>query len=237
MKYMGSKARFSKEILSITLQGRKPNQYYVEPFVGGCNIIDKVQGNRIGSDNNKYLISLWKGLQENRELIMEISRELYSEARTEFNNNRNIKFDNFELGWIGFMGGFNGRFYNGGYSGTHKDRNYVAEQIRNTLKQKELIKDILFFNCDYSNLDIPKESIIYCDIPYQGTKEYDAKNKFDYIRFWDWCRLMSVLGHKVYVSEYNAPIDFECIWEKKVNVSIRPNKTLQQTEKLFRLKQ
>ena len=50
MKYMGSKARFAKEILPITLQGRKPNQYYVEPFVGGCNIMDKVKGNRIGAE-------------------------------------------------------------------------------------------------------------------------------------------------------------------------------------------
>jgi DNA adenine methylase len=236
MKYMGSKARFAKEILPITLTDRKPNQYYVEPFCGGCNIIDKVQGNRIGGDNNKYLIALWKGLQEGRELIMEISKELYNEARTEHNNKTNIKFDDFELGWIGFMGGFNGRFYGGGYSGIHGNRNYIAEQIKNTLKQKELIKKVEFYNCDYSELKIPKESIIYCDIPYQGTKEYDTKNKFNYILFWDWCRKKTNEGHKVYISEYNAPDDFECIWEKKVNVSIRPNKTLQQTEKLFVLR-
>jgi DNA adenine methylase len=167
---------------------------------------------------------------------MEISKELYSEARTEYNNRTNIKFDDFELGWIGFMGGFNGRFYGGGYSGTHGNRNYVAEQIRNTLKQKELIKDVDFYNCNYSELEIPNESIIYCDIPYQGTKEYDTKDKFNHTLFWDWCRKKSAEGHEVYVSEYNAPTDFECIWEKKVNVSIRPNKTLQQTEKLFVLK-
>ena len=95
MKYMGSKARFAKEILPIILQGRKPNQYYVEPFVGGCNIMDKVKGNRIGADSNKYLIALWKGLQDERELIMEISKELYSEARNEYNNRTNIKFDDF----------------------------------------------------------------------------------------------------------------------------------------------
>jgi len=230
MKYMGSKARFAKEILPIILKDRKPNQYYVEPFVGGCNMIDKVKGNRIGSDSNKYLIALWKGLQDGRELIMEISKELYSKARNEYNNQTNINFDDFELGWIGFMGGFNGRFYGGGYSGTHGNRNYVAEQIKNTLNQKEFIKHIEFNNCDYSELEIPKESIIYCDIPYQGTKEYGTK--FNHILFWDWCRKMSKI-HKVYISEYNAPNDFSCIWEKKVNVSIRPDKTLIQTEKLF----
>ena len=233
MKYMGSKARFAKEILAITLQGRKPNQYYVEPFVGGCNMIDKVKGNRIGADSNKYLIALWKGLQDGRELIMEISKELYSEARTEYNNRTNIKFDDFEIGWIGFMGGFNGRFYGGGYSGTHGNRNYVTEQINNTLKQKPLINNIEFHHCNYSELQIPNESIIYCDIPYQGTKEYDTKDKFNHDLFWEWCRKKSTEGHNVFVSEYNAPNDFKCIWEKDVNVSIRPTKTLQQTEKLF----
>jgi len=233
MKYMGSKARFAKELLPIILLDRKQNQCYVEPFVGGCNMIDKVNGNRIGADNNKYLIALWKGLQSNRELRMEISKELYSEARTEYNNKTNIMFDDFELGWIGFMGGFNGRFYGGGYSGIHKNRNYVAEQIRNTLKQKELIKDVVFYNCNYYDLKIPDNSIIYCDIPYKGTKEYDTSNYFNHDVFWDWCRKISTTGHSVFISEYNAPDDFITIWEKKINVSIRPDKTLQQTEKLF----
>ena len=32
MIYMGSKGRLAKHILPIVLEGRKPNQYYVEPF-------------------------------------------------------------------------------------------------------------------------------------------------------------------------------------------------------------
>lgn len=48
MKYMGSKARHAKELLPIILKDRKPGQWYVEPFVGGANMIDKVDGNRIG---------------------------------------------------------------------------------------------------------------------------------------------------------------------------------------------
>jgi len=111
MKYMGSKARFMKELLPILLKGRKPEQYYIEPFVGGCNSIEKVTGLRIGSDNNRYLIALWKGLQEGREFMHEITKELFSEAREDYNSRTNNKFDDFELGWIGFMGGFNGRFY------------------------------------------------------------------------------------------------------------------------------
>ena len=34
MKYMGSKARFSKEILPIILKERTADQWYIEPFAG-----------------------------------------------------------------------------------------------------------------------------------------------------------------------------------------------------------
>lgn len=233
MKYMGSKNRFAKELLPIILKDRKQNQYYVEPFVGGANMIDKVSGNRIGADANKYLIAMWKGLQKDIERPLEISRELHAEAREEYNNRKSNKFTDFQIGWIGFMASFNGRFFGGGYSGKHKTRDYVNEQIRNTTKQIPLIKDVVFYDCEYRNLEIPNESIIYCDIPYQGTKVYDTKLVFDYDVFWQWCRDMTKKGHKVFISEYNAPSDFTCVWQKEVNVSIRPTKTLVQTEKLF----
>lgn len=60
MKYMGSKSRIAKHILPIILDGRKDGQYYAEPFCGGCNVIDKVPGNRIANDSNPYLIAMWE---------------------------------------------------------------------------------------------------------------------------------------------------------------------------------
>lgn len=42
MKYMGSKARHAKELLPIILKDHTPDMWYVEPFVGGANMIDKV---------------------------------------------------------------------------------------------------------------------------------------------------------------------------------------------------
>ena len=43
MKYMGSKRRYARELLPIILEGRQNSQHYVEPFVGGFKMIDKVQ--------------------------------------------------------------------------------------------------------------------------------------------------------------------------------------------------
>ena len=235
MKYMGSKRRIAKHILPIILKDRKSNQYYVEPFMGGCNSLCEVDGLRIGNDYNEYLVELWKGLQNGVELIKYIPKDLFDKARHQFNNRECYEFSDFEIGWIGFMAGFNGRFYGGGYSGKHKDRDYVKEQINNTLKQVEKLKEVEFYSGSYNELNIPKNSIIYCDPPYKDTKQYDVKDKFNHEEFYDWCREMKKQGHTIFISEYNMPSDFICVWEMKVKVSIRPTKTIKQTEKLFTL--
>ena len=242
MKYMGSKNRIAKEILPIILKDRKKNQYYVEPFCGGLGTFDKVTGLRIGSDKNKYLIAMWKGLQENRLRPHEISKELYSKARTEFNNGTNIEFDDFMIGWIGFMGSFNGRFFDGGYSGKYpKDRtdkngnvrDYIDEQIRNTEKQIPLLYGAEFYSCDYDKLTYPKNSIIYCDIPYKNTKQYSTSKDFNHSKFWQWCRDMTNQSHKVFISEYQAPDDFICVWSKEVTNSMNTTLTYKPVERLF----
>jgi hypothetical protein len=60
MHYLGSKARHADEITAITLAGRRPDQVYVEPFVGGGNVIVKVpQGaGRIANDKNFAMVAL-----------------------------------------------------------------------------------------------------------------------------------------------------------------------------------
>ena len=184
MKYMGSKNRIAKEILSIILKDRKENQYYVEPFCGGLGTMDKVKGLRIASDKNKYLIAMWIGLQAGRNYPRIISREMYCEARTEYNNGTNINFDDFIIGWIGWMGSYNGRFFDGGYSGKSGGRDYVNEQIRNTEKQIEKLKGIKFTEGNYDEIDYPENSIIYCDIPYKDTKQYATSKGFNHDKFW-----------------------------------------------------
>ena len=235
MKYMGSKGRIAKYILPIILKDRKENQYYIEPFVGGCNIIDKVQNPRIANDNNNYLIAMWKGLQENRNIIRDIPKDFYSDVRNSYNTNNN-KYDEFTIGWVGFAGSFNGRFFDGGYSGKTKDRDYIKEQIANIEKQIPLINEVEFFSEDYRNIIYPDNSIIYCDPPYQGTTQYSISKNFNYNEFWQWCREMDKKGHQIYISEYNAPYDFECIWQKEMTNSLNTNITYKPVEKLFTLK-
>jgi DNA adenine methylase len=245
MKYMGSKTRIIKEILPIILKDRTTEQWYIEPFAGGMNVICGVDGNRLANDNNLYLIEMWKGLFENRERPNDIPKEIYDKARSEYNNRINEEFDNFMIGWIGWMGSANGRFFDGGYSGKSNTKNggvrdYIKEAINNIEKQIPKMVGVKFSNKDYSEIEIPKKSIIYCDIPYQGTKQYSTSKNFNYLEFWGWCRKKVGEGHTLFVSEYNAPDDFECVWQKELKSSLSANGVIGgnkvSVEKLFKYK-
>lgn len=234
MKYMGSKNRIANEILSIILKDRKEGQWYVEPFCGGCNIIDKVTGNRLANDANIYLIEMFKGLVNGVDKPLEIPKDLYAKARTAYNTKDSCMSD-FLIGWIGWMASFNGRFFDGGYSGKTATRDYVNEQIRNTLTQLPNLLDISFESGSYQLLNIPANSIIYCDIPYKNTKQYATSKVFNYENFYTWCREQRLQGHVIFISEYQMPEDFICVWAKEVTNSINTSKTYKPVEKLFTL--
>jgi len=246
MKYMGSKARFSKEILQIILKDRTDDQWYVEPFAGGMNVICDVSGKRLANDKNKYLIEMWKGLvQDSKHRPNEIPKELYDKARTEYNNKTNIEFDDFLIGWIGWMGSANGRFFDGGYSGKSNTkigttRDYIKESISNIEKQIPKMSSVLFESLDYDELQIPMNSVIYCDIPYYGTKQYSTSKDFNHEKFWNWARSIGKQGHTVFVSEYEAPNDFKCVWQKEAKSSLSANGIIGgnklSIERLFKLK-
>jgi len=235
MKFMGSKARLVKDILPILLENRDSNQWFIDMFCGGCSIAQEVPGKVVANDKNKYLIAMFKGLQENRKRPYEITKELYSQARDIYNGkSESIDMDDFTIGWIGWMGSYNGRFFDGGYSGHNVNgRDYISEQIRNTEKQIDKIKHIKFFSQDYSMFDFKEPCVIYCDPPYKDTKQYATSKDFSHENFWQWCRDLSNEGHKVFISEYNAPDDFKCIWSKEVTNSLNTNKTYKPVERLF----
>lgn len=226
MVYMGSKNRIAKELIPIIKI--QPNQWYVEPFVGGANMIDKIQHPlKLGADSNKYLIALLKYVQDNNQLPEFISKEEYTKVKNDKDN-----YPDWYVGYVGFICSFRGKFF-GGYSGLYiansgQQKNYQTGRTNNLLKQN--LKNIILKCCSYDQLEIPDNSVIYCDPPYQDTTKY--KDKFDSNKFWEWCRAKVYEGHKVYISEYNAPEDFTCIWQKDVSSNLGAT-SKKATEKLF----
>lgn len=229
MVYMGSKNRLSKDLIPIITKDLQPRQWYVEPFVGGCNMIDKINHKyRLGADSNKYLIALLKAIQNDQNLPEYITKEEYQKVKDNKDN-----YPDWYVGFIGFICSFRGKWFAGyagnGLSKTGDTRNYQKQQINNIKKQAISIKGIKLECISYDALDIPANSIIYCDPPYQGTTKY--KDHFDSDMFWDWCRTMSK-NNKVYISEYNAPDDFKCVWQKEVSSNFGAT-SKKATEKLF----
>lgn len=240
MKYMGSKRMIAKDIVPIIQKYIDDTGYpYIEPFVGGANVIDKIVAcDKYGSDLNKYIIALHQGMQDGRELYPEVSYELYDKARKNWRTGGD-EFDDFQTANIGFLASYNGRWFDGGYAKagyTAKGiwRDYYREAKDNIFKQSQslLYKDVHFIYLDYTDWSETVGAVIYCDPPYAGTKQYDNAMKFDYDKFWEWCRQMSQ-NNIVIVSEQNAPEDFTCIWEKPVSRTMKVEGKFKATEKLF----
>tara|TARA_R110000744_G_scaffold353575_1_gene459921 strand:+ start:379 stop:1092 length:714 start_codon:yes stop_codon:yes gene_type:complete len=233
MKYMGSKNRFAKELLPIILKDRAPEQWYVEPMVGGANMIDKVEGNRLGADFNEYLADMWQALTDGWVPKEHYTKEEYTDIK---NNKEN--YPKYLVGYVGINCSYSGKWF-GGYAGITQTkggvRDYQKEAFNNVTKQLKDLQNVIFEHKDYKNLTIPNKSIVYCDPPYEGTTKY--KDGFNHTDFWDWVRNKTNQGHQVFVSEYKAPEDFKCVWEKETKSSLSANGksggNKLSTEKLF----
>ena len=99
------------------------------------------------------------------------------------------------------------------------------------MKQAPTLAGVKFIAAPFDRLKIPPRSLIYCDPPYAGTTDY--KTKFDHSVFWQWCREKVKEGHTVFVSEYNAPADFVCVWSKNITKNLHTGPGRKTTEKLF----
>ena len=85
MIYMGSKNRLAKDIVPILQDCIDKNSVttYIEPFVGGANIIDKIKcENKYGYDRSDTLIALLALAAEDFDKVMkEGSRDLWDKGK------------------------------------------------------------------------------------------------------------------------------------------------------------
>ena len=236
IKYVGSKNKISKYIAPILQKLIDDNNVsvYYEPFVGGCNMIDKIKCKyRIGNDIHPELIAMWKALQSGWQPPEHILEKEYNLVRL----NRD-KYPDYYVGFVGFMAGFGSKYF-GGYSRGNdakgKARDIPNEAIRNILKQLPLVQDVKLICRDYRDINMShfNNTVIYCDPPYKQTTKY-AVDKFDYDSFYNWCREVSKINI-LCVSEYQMPSDFKCIWQKSVTTKLKVNVHENRTEKLFML--
>lgn len=235
MKYMGSKNRIAKHLLPIMLaECEKHNiNKWVEPFVGGANMIDKVPDSfeRIGYDLNDHVIHALIDIRDDASGLPDaVSEEHYKEIK-------GLPPCTISS-WVRFVCSYGGKFENG-FARQGNPSKYKSspnqEGKRNALKQSPKIQNVQFICDSYENLSF-NNCLIYCDPPYAGTSGYKT-GAFDHDKFFDWCR-MQAKNNIVFVSEYNAPDDFECVWQGEIKTNFasqRKSATHNAIEKLFKV--
>ncbi len=127
--------------------------------------------------------------------------------------------------------------YNNRYTKEGELRDYTDEYHRNIMKQLPNVKTVELCSVNYLNLNVPNNSVIYCDPPYRGVSKYKGQ-QIDYDEFDKWCNEQKNNGNTVFVSEYLGALPEEkLIWSKVVTCTMRSNEFngLKKIEALYKI--
>ena len=126
-------------------------------------------------------------------------------------------------GFAGFACSFGGKWF-GGYarSKNEPNKNYAKYSKNSLLKKISRMGDVEYYCSSYKNISNKNllGSVVYCDPPYEGTTSYSNSKEFDHLKFWQWVRKSQKLSDIIFVSEYNSPSDFVCIWKKEQKTKV-----------------
>lgn len=219
MVYPGSKNRLA--IYFVPLFQKIIEKYdiktYIEPFVGGANIFDKIKcENKIAYDKSQTLIALFnQGLKDASIIPAHGSREWWDEAKAQYKGEKSRTMPDWEIGAIQFFASFGTRGFPGGFANNKNEKDYYNERYRNFIEQLGTLRRTggKFYCKEYKNIEIPQRSLVYCDPPYEGTKPYgySFENSFNHKEYWNWIRDISKNNY-VICSEQQCPQDFQIIW-------------------------
>jgi site-specific DNA-adenine methylase len=100
---------------------------------------------------------------------------------------------------------------------------------RQQLQQLERLQQLQLTNLDYKKVPIKKSSVIYCDIPYQGTADYGST--FNHKEFFDWAHAQK---SPVFISEYEIKdSSFHLLIEFKHRTTFAAGDNSEVTERLY----
>ena len=231
MQYLGGKSRIASDVASVILGKVKPDTVAIfEPFCGGCNVTVALAKQTdlpiFASDFHPALITLWQALQAGWQPPKTLSESEYNILKNAKDNTNPL------TAFAGFGCSFGAKYF-GGYGRPNPSQLDKPGAAATSLLEKiKHLSRVNFQSIDYAALTVPKNCIVYCDPPYNRTTKYS--NAFDSQAFWQWVRDTSKIeGVTVLVSEFAAPSDFECIWQKQVTRCLRKEGVPTMQEKIF----
>lgn len=244
MHYQGGKTLIARRLSETILAHTPARTEYYEPFVGGAGMADYM-GHHFKrahySDLHGPLILMWQAAHAG--LIMHGDATHFFPAdidRADYDYHKSKQPHSPATALIGFGSGFGGKYYGSYvYADVRDGRTYHHVALRSITKKLKgaLAQEATTFNhAAYETIDPASGAVIYCDPPYAGTTGYST-GAFNHDAFWEWCRQQARRGCHVYVSEYTAPDDFTCIFEREKRVTMNhANNTRHAVERLYTYK-
>ena len=140
MVYMGSKAKYAASIVPILQAAIDNNKVdtYIECFVGGANIIDKIKCKyKYGFDRSDTLIALLNQATTDFSQIPEsCSREMWDEGKAYVKDGiKPTKMSLADIGAIEFFASYCNGGFPRGYAKNTPTRDYYQEAKKNLEKQ------------------------------------------------------------------------------------------------------
>ncbi len=189
---------------------------YCEPFCGMLGVyrhsFDRFGADGVryfAGDDNESVIKMWKAAQRGWEPPM------HKVSKREFMALAGNGQSSAVKGYVGHLYGYMGKYFKP-FDSTITN----SQRVNTSGKIREIggkLSRVTFSHGSYAQFSKLKGCVIYCDPPYQIQNYYydesDNKKAFDHGQFWDWCRYMA-RENIVFVSEYEAPSDFDEVWSK-----------------------
>ena len=154
-------------------------------------------------DTENCVIMMWQESKKGWVPPNNVSEDLFYTLKD--------KKDSALKGFVGHQYSFGGQYFQG-YApkyGKTKDSSQAIERIKNI---SSTLQKVDFSTGDYSQYTNLKNYIIYCDPPYENTKQYYGKRRsashgrspalFDTKSFYIWCENMTTNNNIVFINKY-----------------------------------
>lgn len=232
MRYIGGKSKVAREIEGAILNSVNERTRYVEPFIGGGSVFARLAPHfdeALCGDVSLDLMLMWQQVFSGTWAPPERLTE------PEWQALRTAEASPLRA-FAGFGGSFGGKWFRGyargGIRADGSPRNHQGESARAVMKIASavaLAPSVLARHADYREWDIRQGDVVYCDPPYAASTDWDVNAdrayshfpNFDIDDFWAVAKEWSEGGAHVFVSSYEAPEGWDCIWEKEKRVTLK----------------
>ena len=241
MKYQGGKSLTSERIRDV-IKKHTNNlngvQHWVEPFVGGNNFAHRIppEIKKFLSDINPYVVAVYEARMQGWRPPTHVTRDRYEELRQKAKEGITGSLAYMaEVGFVGYCCSYGAKFF-GGYASNAQGHNYAKSGTNSLVRKTRRMPNTIVQCCNYKDISVPPNSVVYLDPPYEGVTSYKDTPKFNSDVFWEWAAGVKSKEHNitVFVSEFDAPGNWTEIWSLNRVVNIGDTRRTV-TEKVFTL--